>query len=157
VSCRGETVSEGGASPNRNEAPENYSEGNTRICKGRDPPHSQAGGVEPRARAEDQRAVLEREETDSTDRGNELADSEIVVHGSRGIRAITLHQMASQKTPHRKSNEAENGSLVPIALARIFGEDEDIMEIDSPAQSLKKLLEEKAKNQTKGVNTREAG
>lgn len=38
-----------------------------------------------------------------------------------------------------------------MALAKVFGEDEDIMEIDSPAQSLKRLLVEKAKTQTKGA------
>jgi hypothetical protein len=59
--------------------------------------------------------------------------------------------MASQKSSHRKSIGAENSSLAPTALARLFGEDEDIMEIDSPAQSLKRLLEEKTKNRSKSV------
>jgi hypothetical protein len=59
--------------------------------------------------------------------------------------------MTSQKASHRKSNGVEGGSLAPITLATFFGEDEDIMEIDFPAQSLKRLLEEKEKNQNKGA------
>jgi hypothetical protein len=39
----------------------------------------------------------------------------------------------------------EGGGLAPITLSKIFWEDEDVMEIDSPAQSLKRLLEEKTK------------
>jgi hypothetical protein len=87
----------------------------------------------------------------NTSRGNEGTDPETI--------GDTSHSMASQKNSHRKSNGAENGSLAPSALARLFGEDEDIMEIDSPAQSLKRLLEEKAKNEGKstaqGKRTRE--
>ena len=37
-----------------------------------------------------------------------------------------------------------------MAMAKIFGADDDVMEVDSPTQSLKRLLAEKAKNQTKG-------
>ena len=37
-----------------------------------------------------------------------------------------------------------------MALARIFGEEEEIMQIDTPAYSLKRLLEEKIKNKSKG-------
>ena len=59
--------------------------------------------------------------------------------------------MASQKTSHKKNMRAEKGNLDPIALSNIFGDDEDTMEIDSPAQSLKRLLEEKTKNKSKGV------
>jgi hypothetical protein len=44
--------------------------------------------------------------------------------------------MASQKASQRKTLGAENSSPAPSALARLFGEDEDIMEIDSPTQSL---------------------
>ena len=57
--------------------------------------------------------------------------------------------MALQIASNKKNIGAENGNLAPLALARTFGEEEDIMEIESPAQSLKKLLEEKSK--TKGV------
>jgi hypothetical protein len=67
--------------------------------------------------------------------------------------------MASQKASQRKSIGAENSSLAPTSLARLFGEDEDIMEINSPAQSLKRLLEEKARKEGKstahGKRTRE--
>ena len=59
--------------------------------------------------------------------------------------------MASQRASHRKNNVVKNGSLAPVSLAKKFGDEEDIMEIDSPAQSLKRLLEEKAKNQSKGA------
>jgi hypothetical protein len=59
--------------------------------------------------------------------------------------------MASQKASQRKSLGAENSSPAPTALARLFGKDEDIMEIDSPAQSLKRLLEEKAKKEGKSA------
>ena len=58
--------------------------------------------------------------------------------------------MASQKTSHKKNMRAEKGNLDPIALSNIFGDDEDTMEIDSPAQSLKRLLEEKTKTRVKG-------
>ena len=57
--------------------------------------------------------------------------------------------MTSPNTSHRGTNIVEDGGLAPLALSKIFGDVEDIMEIDSPAQSLKKLLAEKAKNQTK--------
>jgi hypothetical protein len=67
--------------------------------------------------------------------------------------------MSSQRASQRKGNGAENSSLAPTALARLFEEEEDIMEIDSPAQSLKRLLEEKArkegKNTAHGKRTRE--
>jgi hypothetical protein len=59
--------------------------------------------------------------------------------------------MTSQKTSQRKSNGVEGSNLAPITLAQFFGEEEDTMEIDSPSQSLKRLLEEKAKNQNKGA------
>jgi hypothetical protein len=58
--------------------------------------------------------------------------------------------MSSQRAS-RKSNGAEGSSLAPITLSKKFGKEEDIMEIDSSAQSLKRLLEEKAKNQNKGI------
>jgi hypothetical protein len=69
-----------------------------------------------------------------------------VAYGNRGVGG-----MASQKNSHRKSIGAENDSLAPSSLARLFGEDEDIIEIDSPTQSLKRLLEEKAKNTSKSA------
>jgi hypothetical protein len=55
--------------------------------------------------------------------------------------------MTQQRTSHRKGSGSgvEGGGLIPITLFKIFGEDEDVMEIDSPAQSLKRLSEEKAK------------
>ena len=53
--------------------------------------------------------------------------------------------------PHRKSTGAEGGNLAPVNLSKKFREEEDVMEIDSPAQSLKRLLEERAKNQNKGA------
>ena len=57
----------------------------------------------------------------------------------------TQAYMASQRVPRRKSTGAEGESLAPVALSKNFGEEEDIMEIDSPTQSLKKLLEKKQK------------
>ena len=59
-------------------------------------------------------------------------------------------RMGSQRASHRKGLGAEGGGLAPIILASVFGENEDVMEIESPAQSLKKLLEEKAKTQPRG-------
>jgi hypothetical protein len=59
--------------------------------------------------------------------------------------------MASQRASQRKSLGAENSSLAPSSLARLFGEDEDVIEVDSPAQSLKRLLEEKTKNHSKNA------
>ena len=56
----------------------------------------------------------------------------VEVHGESNQLADT-GRMTTQKASHRRSMGAENGSLAPISLARIFGEDEDIMEIDSPA------------------------
>ena len=59
--------------------------------------------------------------------------------------------MASSKGPNRKNiKEAEIGNLAPLALSRLFREDEEIMEIDSPTLSLKRPLEEKTKNKSKG-------
>jgi hypothetical protein len=69
---------------------------------------------------------------------------------STGGRNVSTVKMSSQRAP-RKDNGAEGSSLAPIILAKLFGEEEDIMEIDSPAQSFKKLLEEKAKNPNKGT------
>ena len=68
--------------------------------------------------------------------------------------------MASQRaSSQRKNLGVEGGSLTPVSLSKMFGEDEDTMVIDSPAQSLKRLLEEKSKNQNKlsthGKRTRE--
>ena len=64
--------------------------------------------------------------------------------------------MATQRASHRKSNGAENGSLAPIALAIFFGEEHDIMGIDSLVQSLKKTLEEKIKKSNQRSSTWEA-
>ena len=58
--------------------------------------------------------------------------------------------MASSKAPNRKSMGVDIGKVALLALSRLFGEDEEIMEIDSPTLSLKRLLEEKAKNKSKG-------
>jgi hypothetical protein len=69
-------------------------------------------------------------EAENTVRRNTPADSETV---SRGVGAVTSRRMASQKNSQRKGNGAENSSLAPTALARLFGEDEDIIEIVSPA------------------------
>ena len=55
------------------------------------------------------------------------------------------HQRASQ----RKNAGVEGSGLAPVTLSKNFGEEEDIMEIESPTQSLKKLLDEKTR--TKGV------
>ena len=68
----------------------------------------------------------------------------------QGERTVTgplnpTSHMATQRASHRKNNVDENDSLAPIDLARVFGEEEDIMEIESPAQSPKKNLEEKTK------------
>ena len=57
--------------------------------------------------------------------------------------------MSTPKSSHRGNNMVENGGLVLLALSKVFRDEEDIMEIESPAQSLKKLLAEKGKNQTK--------
>jgi hypothetical protein len=65
-------------------------------------------------------------------------------------RKVKAAQMSSQRAT-RKNNGAEGSNLAPITLAQFFGEEEDTMEIDSPSQSLKRLLEEKAKNQNKEV------
>jgi hypothetical protein len=65
-------------------------------------------------------------------------------------RKVETAEMSSQRAS-RKSNGVEGSSLAPITLAKFFGEEEDTMEIDSPTQSLKRLLEEKAKNQNKGA------
>ena len=48
-------------------------------------------------------------------------------------------KMSQQKNSHRKGSGVEGGGLAPITLASVFGENEEVMEIDSPAQSLKKL------------------
>ena len=66
-------------------------------------------------------------------------------------RDVALVKMILQKTSQRKSNGTEGGSLASITLSRISGHEEDVIEIDSPAQSLKRFLEEKAKNHTKSV------
>ena len=68
-----------------------------------------------------------------------------------GSKEVNTAKMTSQKASQRKNNGAEGSNLAPITLAQFFGEEEDTMEIDSSAQSLKKLLEEKAKNQNKGA------
>ena len=52
--------------------------------------------------------------------------------GTTSIKQQKIH-MASSKASNRKNMEAKNGILAPLALSRIFGEEEDIMEIDSPA------------------------
>ena len=65
--------------------------------------------------------------------------------------------MASHKASHKKSMRAENESLDPIALSNNFGDEEDTMVIDSPAQNLKRLLEENAKKKVvHGNRTRES-
>ena len=58
--------------------------------------------------------------------------------------------MASQRASQKKSLGAEGGSLAQVTLSKNFGEDKEIMEIDSPSQNLKRLLEERAKNKGKG-------
>lgn len=60
--------------------------------------------------------------------------------------------MATTRTSLRDSSNAVGGNLIPKALAKTFGAEEDVMEIDSPAQSLKKLLAEKAKFHSKGTS-----
>ena len=55
--------------------------------------------------------------------------------------------MAPQRASNRKNIGAEGSSLAQVTLSKFFGEDEEIMEIDSLSQNLKRLLEEKNKKQ----------
>ena len=72
-------------------------------------------------------------------------------HRIRGHTAAkNPNSMAMPKTSHRNGSTS-GGSLIPMALAKVFGAEDDVMEIDSPAQSLKKLLAEKAKMPPKGA------
>ena len=75
------------------------------------------------------------------------ANPKPVVPEREGDRAVTTYQMSSQRASQRKSLGVEDGSLAHVTLSQIFGEDEEIMEIDSPSQNLKRLLEEKNKKQ----------
>ena len=113
---------------------------------GSDPANTDRGpgsdGTEARARASNKK--------EGTNRETEPAYPGTATPWCKGNRAVTSPSMASQKIPRRKSTGAEGESLAPVALAKIFGEDEDTMEIESSAQSLKKLLEEKTKTQPRG-------
>ena len=55
-----------------------------------------------------------------------------------------------QQRRNRQSNQTSEVDSFAMAMAKNFGADDDVMEVDSPTQSLKRLLAEKAKNQTKG-------
>ena len=75
-----------------------------------------------------------------------------------GEKPETLARMASQRASQRKNLGAEGGSIAPISLSKIFEEDDEIMEIDSLAQTLKRHLEETNKNKggVQGKRTRES-
>jgi hypothetical protein len=100
------------------------------------------------------RKDLEKPEATATEQCRDRAEAEPRQNRGKetrtGGRNVSPVKMTSQKASHRKSNGGEGGSLAPITLAQFFEEEEDTMEIDSLAQSLKRLLEEKAKNQNKG-------
>ena len=57
-------------------------------------------------------------------------------------------RMTQQKTSYRKGSGVEGRGPAPIILSNLFGEDEDVMEIDSPAS--KETFRGKNKNQSKG-------
>ena len=91
-----------------------------------------------------------RREENNVNKGGGAEESQISLEpGTTSTKQQKIH-MASSKTSNRKSMGAEIGNLASLALSRLFGEDEEIMEIDSPTLSLKRLLEEKTKNKSKG-------
>ena len=57
--------------------------------------------------------------------------------------------MTSTRASTRENNISAGRELIPKALAKDFGAEGDVMEIDSPSLSLKKLLAEKAKASSK--------
>ena len=68
---------------------------------------------------------------------------------TRGLRNSKVKNDPAKSLPKGYGNRG--GRPSPITLSKKSGEDEDIMEIDSPTQNLKRLLEEKTKNQSKGA------
>ena len=59
--------------------------------------------------------------------------------------------MTSTRASPRENNNIAGRELIPKALAKDFGAEDDVMEIDSPSLSLKKLLAEKAKANSKAA------
>jgi hypothetical protein len=74
-------------------------------------------------------------ETQESEKPRDRGYSVRAVRGKSGTAHPKKHieKMASQRASQQKSIGAENSSLAPTSLARLFGEDEDIMEIDSSA------------------------
>jgi hypothetical protein len=72
--------------------------------------------------------------------GNHLSEGQHLRSDYREI------QMAATRAFMREGNNTIGGNMIPKALAKIFAANNDIMEIDSPVHSLKKLLENRRRS-----------
>lgn len=70
-----------------------------------------------------------------------------------GTKGKSAAHMALPKTTQRNGN-VTGGGLIPVALSRVFGEED--MDTDSPTQSLKRLLADKATRLSKGGSASKA-